>query len=39
MIEDDDDTETEDDREQIFRNVGADNADVDENRGNNEDVK
>lgn len=39
MIENDDDTETEDDGKQVFGNVGADNADVDENRGNNEDVK
>jgi len=39
VIEHDDDTETEDDGKQIFGDVGADNADVDENRGNDDDVK
>lgn len=39
VIENDDDAETEDDGEQVFGNVGADNSDVDENRGNNKDVK
>lgn len=39
VIENDDDAETEDDGKQVFGDVGADNADVDENRGNNEYVK
>lgn len=39
MIQNHDDAETEDNGEQVFGNVGADNADVNKNRGNNEDVK